>query len=137
MVGVTHAHDADAGRLRLLDGLVHGEDADKLPHARVAVYDGAHRGLENHFRLGIEVDLPLLDPLMVTDHALHAVALDAVQVGRKQHVVDLPALIIAEPERLEYVGAELLESLQAPFHICHRVPPFRLIEHGKCNASED
>ena len=119
MVGLAHGHDADAGRLRLLDGLLHGERADHLPHAGMAVDDGAHGRLEDDFRHGVDMDQPLFDSLVVADHALHAMALDAVQVGGQEHVADPIAVALVEPERPEHVGAELLQRFEFPGHVCH------------------
>ena len=85
----------------------------------MGVDDGGDGGLENDLGLGVDLDHALLDALVVTDHALHAVGLDAEQVGGQQNVLDDVSFLLVEAELLECVHAELVQSLVGPILICH------------------
>ena len=69
--------------------------------------DGGRDGrLEDDFGGLIDVNGALLDALVVTHHALHTVALDAVEVCGEEHVADDGAVFIGKAERLEDVVAK-------------------------------
>ena len=106
MVGIADGHDGHAGLLRLFDSQLHGLMADQLTHGIVRVDDGGNRRFVDDFGLGVNVDHALFNALVIAHQALHAVALDAVQVRQQQHVADDPGFAFAETELLERIHAE-------------------------------
>ena len=106
MVGIADGHDGHAGLLRLCDGQLHGLMAHQLTHGVVRVDYGGNRRFVDDFGLGVNVDHALLNALVIAHQALHAVALDAVQVRQQQHVADDPGFAFAETKLLERIHAE-------------------------------
>ena len=130
MVRLANGHDADTRGLRLLDGLAHGEVADQLTHAVMAVDDSGDGRFENHFGFRLRMDGALLDALVVAHHTLHAMAFDAEQVGRQQDVLDDAGLILIETECTEHIVAEAVQRFEIPFYVTHASPPGNLKSHG-------
>ena len=67
---------------------------------------GGNGRFVDDLRLGVNVDHALFNALVIAHQALHAVALDAVQVRQQQHVADDPGFAFAETELLERIHAE-------------------------------
>lgn len=78
--------------------------------------------LEDDFGGLVDVNGALLDALVVAHHALHTVALDAVEVCGEEHVADDGAVFIGKAERLEDVVAEGVEGVILPVHVRHVLP---------------
>ena len=130
VVGVPDGDDAHASRLGLLDGHFHGLMGNQLSHGLMGVDDGGDGRLEHHFGLGMDVDHAFFDALVVADHPLHTVGLDAVQVGSQQNVLNDIGLRFGEAELLERFHAQPVQGVIGPVLICHCNLPFRISIHS-------
>ena len=119
MIGVARRDDAHAGLLCLLDCQLHRKMTDQLTHAVVPVDDGGDRRLKHNLGLCIDMNHALFDALVVAHHALHAVRLDAVQIGGQQNVLDDVRLCFREAEFFKCVHAEPMEQLIRPLLVSH------------------
>ncbi len=112
-------HHADTGGLGLLNGFVHGKNANQLAHAAVAVDHRGDRRFKYHLRLGLHMDGALLNALVVADHPLHAMAFNAIQILQQQHVPNGMALLLRKAEAAEHIPTELIQGFITPFYIAH------------------
>ena len=96
---------------------------NQLAHGIVGIDDGGNGGVEDHLGLGIDLNHALLDALVVADHALHAMAFDAKQIGGQQDILDDVSFLLGKAELLECFHAEAMEGFITPILICHVIIP--------------
>ena len=123
VVGVTDGYDTDTGGLCLLNSQLHSLLTYQLAHAVMAVDNSRDGGLEDYFGNSIHMDHALFDALMVANHTLHAVRLDAEQVGGQQHILNGVSFSVVKAKLQKCVGTELLEQIIAPILITHSHSP--------------
>ena len=70
------------------------------------------------------MDHALFNALVIAYHALHAVRLDAVQVGGQQYVLNDIGLRFRKAEPLKGIHAECVERIIVPMLISHEKYPF-------------
>ena len=128
MVGVAHGNDAHAVGLGLGNGHFHGLVAHQLAHGLVGINDGGDGSLKDHFRLCVNVDHAFFNALVVAHHPLHAVGLNAVQIGRQQNILNDVRLGLGEAELLERVHAQTVQGVIGPVLICHENSSCYLID---------
>ena len=122
MIGVPSANDTHTAFFRLVDSQLHRHLTDKLPHSGIALYHCTHGCLKDDLGSGMYIDHALFDSFMVSDHALHAVTLDAVQVGHQQVLRDRFRLRRFKSEVHKSIHQKMMECIIGPFHITHFFP---------------
>ncbi len=79
--GVAHAHDAHAGRSRLLDGEIHPEYRRDVPEPVVAVHERGDRRFAHDARRRRRVELIEAERFLVEHEHRDAVRVDAGEIG--------------------------------------------------------
>ena len=130
MVGIADGDDANAALLCLFNGERHGLVTDKLAHTVMSVDHGGDRRFKDHLRLGIDMDHAIFDALVITHHALHTVALNAIKVACEQDVLNNVGLRFGEAELFKRLHAERMKRFVFPMLIAHSVPPNSLLKIG-------
>ena len=77
----------------------------------MAVDDGGNGSLKNDLGLGVHMDGAVFDGLVVAHQTLCAVGLDAVNVGKQQHVGDLLGFLAGKAEFFKSVHAKALDGV--------------------------
>ena len=120
MVRVTDRNDAHTGGLSLLDGHFHSLVGNQLTHGVMSVDNGGDGGLENNLGLGVDLNHTLLNALVVTNHTLHTMGLDAEQVRSQQDILNDVSFLLVEAELGESIHAEAMQGIIGPILVSHK-----------------
>ena len=93
--------------------------------------------LKNNFRFRLGMNSPLLDSFMVTNHPLHSVALDSIQISSQKNIFNDASFFLRKAKRFENVSAEMVQCVITPFYISHDRKSFLLIfPAGYCHNTK-
>ena len=90
----------------------HGKMADQLAHSVMSVYHSRNRCLKNNFRFRLGMNSPLLDSFMVTNHSLHSVALDPIQISSQKNIFNDASFFLRKAKRFK-------KHLRRNGSVCH------------------
>ena len=127
MIGISYTYDSHTSCLCLLNCLFHGKMADQLAHSVMSVYHSRNRCFKNNFRFRLGMNSPLLDSFMVTNHPLHSVALDPIQISSQKNIFNDASFFLRKAKRFKNVSAEMVQCVITPFYISHNRKSFLLI----------
>ena len=83
-----HGVQSLAGGLALGNGHLHSLMGNQLTHGIMGIDNGGNGSFKNDLGLGIDLDHTLFDALVIADHTLHTVGLNAVKVRGQQHILN-------------------------------------------------
>ena len=75
----------------------------------MAVNNRGYRGLEYDLGFCGRMNRTLFDSLMITDHSLHAMALNSIEIRGQQNVLDDFPLFLGKSEVVKNIGAETIQ----------------------------
>ena len=107
MAGIAQRNCGKAGRLGFFNADVDGDRRDRLTEAEAAVEDADDRRIDKAFDRLVGNELARADPIDVTRHADHAVAVVAGEIGVDQRRGDAARFFRAAADASENLGAEV------------------------------
>ncbi len=107
MAGIAQRNRGKARRLGFFNADVDGHRRNRLTETEAAVDDGDDRRIDEAFDRLVGNDIARADPIDITRHADHAMAVVAGEVGVDQRRGDAARLFRAAADATENLGAKV------------------------------